>query len=101
MIIYNVTISIIDPSIELDWLQWMKQVHIPDVMRTKKFSEYRLCKVLVNDEITYAIQYSCKDQNTLNAYLKNDAPKLMEDHSKKFKGKFGAFRTFLDLIEQG
>ena len=92
MIIYNVTISIIDPSIELDWLQWMKQVHIPDVMRTKKFSEYRLCKVLVDDEITYAIQYSCKDQNT---------PKLMEDHSKKFKGKFGAFRTFLDLIEQG
>jgi hypothetical protein len=101
MIIYNVTISILDPSIEMEWLKWMKEIHIPDVMKTKKFLKYKICKVLINDEITYAIQYSCKDQSTLNDYLKNDAPSLMEEHTKKYNGKFGAFRTFLELIEQG
>jgi hypothetical protein len=101
MIIYNVTISILDSSIEKLWLEWMQQIHIPDVMKTKKFSDYKICKVLVEGECTYAIQYSCKDQETLNEYLEHFAPKLMEEHTKKFNGKFGAFRTFLELIEQG
>jgi hypothetical protein len=101
MIIYNVTISIQDSLTEKEWLQWMQQTHIPDVMKTNKFSAYKICKVLVEDECTYAVQYSCKDQETLNDYLENFAPKLIEEHNNKFREKFGAFRTFLQLIEQG
>ena len=33
MIIYNVTVGV-DKSIEADWLAWMKEVHIPDVIKT-------------------------------------------------------------------
>ena len=32
-ILYNVTVSI-DKDVEKEWLEWMKKVHIPDVMRT-------------------------------------------------------------------
>ena len=36
MIIYNVTVSI-DKEIEKQWLDWMKNTHIPDVMNTALF----------------------------------------------------------------
>ena len=101
MIIYNVTISIIDPTIENELLKWMRETHIPDVMNTNQFLDFKICKVLVEDEATYAIQYSCESQEKLDYYLANFAPKLMQEHSTKYHGKFGAFRTFLQLIDQG
>ena len=41
MILYNVTISI-DTSVEEDWLQWMKEIHIPDVMNTGLFIDNKI-----------------------------------------------------------
>ncbi|MCE3229382.1 MAG: hypothetical protein K0S32_3933, partial [Bacteroidetes bacterium] len=33
MFIYNVTVNISN-DIHTDWLKWMKEIHIPDVMKT-------------------------------------------------------------------
>ena len=98
MIIYNVTVSL-DPSIHQDWLNWMKTSHIPDVMSTGYFIEHKLCKVLVNDELTYAIQYLCKDHETLSEYQQKMALKLQDEHRQRYEGKFAAFRTLLEIIE--
>jgi hypothetical protein len=98
MILYNVTISL-DASIHQDWLDWMKKTHIPEVMNTGYFTDYQMCKVLVEDEITYAIQYRCKDMKTLNDYQQNCAPQLQKEHNQRYKGKFGAFRTLLEIID--
>ncbi|MFY8045434.1 MAG: DUF4286 family protein, partial [Chitinophagaceae bacterium] len=43
MFIYNVTVKI-DPSIEADWIQWMKEEHIPEVLATGKFFESRFVR---------------------------------------------------------
>ena len=61
MILYNVTVSLVDQSIHQDWLKWMKEIHIPEVMDTGYFLDNKICRLLVEDEITYAIQYACKD----------------------------------------
>lgn len=98
MIIYNVTVSL-DPSIHQDWLQWMKEVHIPEVMQTGFFLDHKLCRVLVEDEITYAIQYTCESQEVLEHYQKKSASVLQKKHSERYNGKFGAFRTLLEIIE--
>ena len=37
MIIYNVTVSLVDQTIHEEWLNWMKTKHIPDVMNTGCF----------------------------------------------------------------
>ena len=58
MIIYNVTVKV-DNSIAGAWLDWMKKEHIPDLMRTGLFLDYRLSKLLEQDEtegITYTVQ---------------------------------------------
>lgn len=101
MIIYNVTINV-DSDIHDEWLEWMKSKHIPDVMNTGKFTEYKICKVLSRQEgetgITYAIQYTCKSMEDYEKYQKLDAPKLQSEHNERYKNKFVAFRTLLELI---
>ena len=59
MILYNVTVGI-DPAIEQDWLEWMKTVHIPDVMGTGMFVSNKVYKVFAQqegDNPSYSIQY--------------------------------------------
>ena len=53
MIIYNVTVSLVDTTIQEDWLHWMKTKHIPDVMNTGCFLGNKICRLMVDDEITF------------------------------------------------
>jgi len=101
MIIYNVTINI-EEAIHDDWLFWMRDTHIPDMLATGKFIKALMTRVLVEEELgglTYSIQYTCKNKEQLEAYYKEDATRLRGD-SKRFEGKFVAFRTELEVIQE-
>lgn len=100
MYIYNVTVNISDAK-HKEWLQWMQEVHIPDVMATNLFIKHQLVKVLVQEEegTTYSIQYYVKDRETLQLYQEVYAPKLQQEHQQKFEGHFVAFRTLLEVVE--
>ncbi len=101
MIIYNVTINI-DEEVHEDWINWMKTVHIPDVMNTGFFLENKICKVLSTQEDetghTYAIQYTCAKMEDLDEYQENHAPQLQKEHTERYDGKFVAFRTLLEIV---
>lgn len=102
MIIYNVTINI-DDDVHDQWLSWMRDKHIPDMLATGKFSHAKMVKVLIDEEqggTSYSIQYTCPDMATLQHYYKEDAPKLREEGLKLFTNKFVAFRTELEVISQ-
>ncbi len=101
MIIYNVTINI-EESIEQQWLTWIQEEHIPDMLATGKFVKALLTKVLVEEEmggVTYSVQYSCPSKEVLESYYKEDAERLRSE-SKRFAGKFVAFRTELEVISE-
>lgn len=100
MIIYNITVSLVDPTIQEEWLNWMKTKHIPEVMDTGCFISNKICKLIADDEITYAIQYTCKDLATLEKYQTEFSPSLQEEHKKKYRGKFGAFRSLLEIVHE-
>lgn len=101
MILYNVTVSI-DESIHEDWLLWMREVHIPDVMRTGLFLESRISKIHAEEQggLSFAITYLAKSLDDMELYKKEHAPRLQQEHSARYAGKFAAFRTFLELIEE-
>jgi len=102
MYIYNVTINI-EQSVHENWLQWMKETHIPDMIATGKFSQAKMCRVLVEEEmggLTYSVQYTTADKATLELYYKEDADRLRQDVTKLFAGKFVAFRTELEVISE-
>ncbi|HEX7357593.1 MAG TPA: DUF4286 family protein [Ignavibacteriaceae bacterium] len=101
MVVYNVTISI-DKNVAEKWLQWMREVHIPDMMATGHFRDSKICRVHGEEDggITYAITYTSYSKEDLEKYQKEHAPNLQAEHSKKFGGKFAAFRTVLSVIEE-
>lgn len=101
MIIYSVTVKI-DLDVHNEWLHWMKSVHIPEVLNTKKFVDYRMLKVLAQDEtdgITYNIQYRAQTMSDYFDYQNEFAPALQKDHTERYKDKFVAFRTLLKEVE--
>lgn len=100
MLIYNVTVGV-DKSIEQEWLLWMKEVHIPDVMRTQMFIANKMYKVLTTEDDTntsYAIQYTARSLNELEVYLEKFAPALREEVQRKFGDKQASFRTLLEEV---
>ncbi|WP_196895036.1 DUF4286 family protein [Aureivirga marina] len=102
MYIYNVTINI-NESCHDEWLKWMKEKHIPDMLGTGKFSKAKMCQVLVEEEmggITYSVQYTTDSKETLEKYYQEDAEKLREEGMKLFAGKFVAFRTELKVVSE-
>jgi hypothetical protein len=101
MIIYNVTVSV-EVQIESEWVNWMKNEHIPEVLATGLFINHRMLKML-NDSpdvtgITYAIQYEAESIGHLDEYLGVHAPALREKHMIKYGTKTLAFRTVLEVV---
>lgn len=102
MYIYNVTTNI-EESVHEEWLKWMRETHIPDVLATGKFLNAKMSKVLVEEEmggITYSVQFTTVDKETLEKYYMEDAERLRQDASKLFAGKFVSFRTELEIISE-
>jgi hypothetical protein len=99
MIIYNVTVNI-ENDVREEWLQWMKEKHIPDVMQTGYFVENKVCKVLVDEEqgTTYSIQYLCESMEKLQEYQQQHSPRLQKEHADKYANKYVAFRTLLEVV---
>jgi hypothetical protein len=102
MIIYNVTVNI-DDSIHENWLTWMQQKHINEVLKTGLFTKAKLVKVLVEEEMggtTYAVQYFATSKERLNDYQKNHAPRLQKEGLELFGDKMLAFRTELEVLSE-
>lgn len=99
MILYNVTV-IIDSDVHDEWLRWMKEEHIPEVMSTGLFIENKIARILAEEEggKSYSIQYLLQSMNDYETYEKQHAPRLQAEHSQRYEGKFGAFRTLLHVI---
>ena len=102
MYIYNVTTNIAE-TIHEQWVSWMREVHIPEMLATGKFSAAKMCKVLVEEEMggfTYSVQYTTTSKEVLEKYYKEDAPRLRQEAMKLFADKMLAFRTELEIISE-
>ena len=99
MIIYRVEITL-DAGIESEWLDWMKRVHVPDVVRTGCFSECQIYKVIdpTSTEPVYVMQYQCRSLEDYHRYRDNFAPALRKEHSDRFAGRFRGSRQLLEEV---
>jgi len=100
MFLYNVTINI-EKSVEQEWLQWLRSVHIPDVLNTQMFEGARLFKLdneELNEDSTYSIQYQALSKDHIEVYQKRYAKALQNEHLRRFRNKFVAFRTVLEQV---
>lgn len=100
MIVYNITIKIL-PVIETEWLLWQKQEHIPEIMASGQFYEYKFYRLLEQPEtdgITYVVQYFASSMAHYNKYIDEFAPALREKALAKWGHQFIAFRTIMEVV---
>jgi hypothetical protein len=92
----------VDPSIEHEWVKWQKEEHIPAIMATGKFIEYRFYRLLGQDEadgLTYVVQYSTPSMDLYNNYIEQFAPALRQKAMIKWGSGFVAFRTIMQSVD--
>ena len=102
-LIYNVTVKL-STDTRAEWVNWMIEEHIPEVMATACFKSYRLLHLEGYDDeegITFAIQYTCPNPELFEIYQRDHAPGFQKKHLQRFEGRFVAFRTILEVISEG
>jgi len=100
MILYNITFNV-SPDIEQDFISWMKEIHIPEVLGTGKFHEHKFFRLLHDSEdgsSNLCVQYFAESIEDLMAYEKEHAAGLRSKTQGKFGDKAIAFRTLLESI---
>jgi hypothetical protein len=98
-IIYNVTVNVSD-EVHLDWVEWMKTVHIPELLQCGLFSGATFVRVHAFEQggTTYAVQYACRSMEDLERYQRDFGPGLREKTEKAFGDHVHAFRTTLEVL---
>ena len=100
MILYNVTVSV-ENTVAEEWLQWMKEVHIPEVMATTYFIKNQIARMVDEEDnggTTYAIQYFARNMEDLLEYQRDHAPALQAKTANRYGEKALAFRSILEVI---
>jgi hypothetical protein len=98
--LYNITTLVAHP-IASDWLNWMKTHHIPQIMATGCFLEYRLLKLREQDEtegLTYSLQLLADKRENYDKYLEQFAPALREDARQHWADNALSFRTLMEFV---
>ena len=100
MILYNITFNV-SPDIEQDFINWMKDIHIPEVMDTGMFLEHKFFRLLHESEdgsTNYCIQYFTESMAQMIDYEKEHAAVLRTKTHGRYGDKVVAFRTLLETI---
>ncbi len=97
MILYNITFNI-DTDIESEWILWLKEYYLVEIMKTGYFDRYKVYRLLGREEdqsINYAVQFFTTTLENLNAFLSDKAPEFTRILQEKFGHRHAAFMTVL------
>ena len=101
MFIYNVTVKV-DGQIADEWLQWLLNDHIPSMMNTNCFVDYKVVRLLEVDDSegpTYAIQYFADSKADYSRYIEIHSSKMQKVSFEKWADRFIAFRSVMEVVK--
>ena len=100
MILYNVTVNI-DLEKESEYIEWMKEVHIPEVMATGLFKESKFFRLLheVEEGVNYSSQYFAENMEHIHQYQAKYAAELQQRLKERFEGHYVVFRSLLESVD--
>jgi hypothetical protein len=100
MIIYNVTTKI-ESAIKDEWLTWLKEEHIRDILNTGCFINANILQLLETDDSegpTFAIQYHAESKALYNRYIEMFAGIMRQKAIDKWGGRFISFRSVMQVV---
>ena len=101
MIIYSVTVRV-KTDIESEWLKWMQEEHIPNMLNTGYFNGHKIFKILIpeteKDYIVFRVNYELDSFEKYTEYAQKEAKRLQEEAINKYHGKFTASREVIEKL---
>lgn len=100
MILYNITFTV-NNEIEEDFVNWMKETHIPDIFATGLFIEHKFFRLLnsPDDHVTnYCVQFFAENTKKLIEYEGRFAHALRYETQARYGEKALAFRTLMESV---
>ncbi|MCW3111528.1 MAG: hypothetical protein JWQ09_6034 [Segetibacter sp.] len=100
MIIYNITIKV-HSAIQDQWLSWLKEVYIPEILGTRCFTDANILLLLEMDDTdgpTYAIQFRSESKALYNNYVEKFSRAMQQKSYDKWGDQFIAFRTVMQVV---
>jgi len=101
MIVYNIS-NKVELAIEADWVQWQQQEHIPAIMASGQFTDYKFYRLLEQEDdgsATYIIQYFAPTEEQYHNYIQNFAPQRRREAFEKWGNQFIAFRSIMQVVK--
>ena len=101
MIIYNVTYSVAN-SIEEQWLNWMTEIHIPEILNTRSYIRYQLVKIIDIDEdgsATYAVQYYAQTKQNHVQFINLHDTSFKLKCSRQWGEEVLSFGTLMQIVQ--
>ncbi|MFL5788417.1 MAG: DUF4286 family protein [Flavisolibacter sp.] len=100
MIIYNVTVKV-ETEIAEKWLKWLLHEHIPEIMKTRCFIDYKVARLLEVDDSdgpTYAIQYHADSRDDYDRYIKTFSSIYIKQSFDKWGDQSYSFQSVLQVV---
>jgi hypothetical protein len=101
MFIYNITIKV-NNSIAQEWMKWQMEEHVPEIMATGLFTEFKIFRLLDQDDYegpTFVFQYYADERKKYDRYIREYAPRLIEKAFQKWGNGFITFRSLLERVQ--
>ena len=84
-----------------DWLNWLKEEHIPGILKTGCFTSAGILRLLeTNDEDgpTYAIQYYAESKALYNQYIEYFSGIMLQKSFDKWGNQFISFSSVMEVV---
>ena len=101
--VYRVAIRV-DHEVAEEWLEWMRTVHVPEVLDTGCFTGCTISRqvepVDVGSRGSFVLEYGLASVEQFEQYQTRHADALREAHTSRYAGRFEASRSISTVVDQ-
>lgn len=101
MLIFNITVKVENQILE-EWMQWQKEIYIPEMIATGCFYDHRFYELLEHEEEdgkTFVIQFYANSKSDYDNYIESFAMQLGLKSAEKWNDGVISFRTLLQNVQ--
>ena len=101
MYLHNIT-YLVPHAIKNDWLRWMQEEHIPEMLATGLFTHHRMLQLMEVDEsegVTFACQFYTETEPNYRKYISGHSKTLQEKASIVWGDQVVSFRTLMKSVQ--
>lgn len=101
MVLYVVNVTVKKEHAD-EWLAWMKNVHIPNVLATNYFIKADLFNQILpakgGDNACFSVQYVSESYEKFMSYTVKESKRLQKEHIDKFGDVITSERYVFELM---